>query len=171
MNGAFINANGIPLQIGDNAPSFTMDFNEELTWGPFRLSGSSTGTGAATSKMATTGTSSSAASGAIRRTRQHMCKKRSPTWNRECNRPRSSSCGTCRSATRCPPVDQSRGGWSVSSARLSLLGRNLLYWYSKYYDGLDPETSTAGSQDVRRNSEITPYPPARSFFLSLDLGL
>ena len=58
----------------------------------------------------------------------------------------------------------------IASATLSVEGRNLLQWYSKGFDGLDPETSSLGSQNVNRGTEITPYPPARSYFLSLDLG-
>jgi hypothetical protein len=63
------------------------------------------------------------------------------------------------------------GGGRITSARLSVVGRNLINWYSKAYDGLDPEVSSYGSQNVSRGLEITPYPPARSYFLSLDLGL
>jgi hypothetical protein len=59
----------------------------------------------------------------------------------------------------------------VSSARLGLTGRNLLAWWGKGYDGLDPEGSSFGSQNVIRGDQITPYPPSRSYFLSLDLGL
>ncbi len=62
-------------------------------------------------------------------------------------------------------------GAVVSSARLSLIGRNLLMWWGRGYDGLDPEGSSVGSQNVIRGDQITPYPPSRSFFLSLDLGL
>ncbi len=58
----------------------------------------------------------------------------------------------------------------VTSARLQLSGRNLLMWYPNY-PGLDPEISNFGNQQVARGQEVTPYPPARSFFLSLDLGL
>jgi len=63
------------------------------------------------------------------------------------------------------------GGGFISSARLGLTGRNLLQWWGKGYDGLDPEGSSFGSQNVIRGDQITPYPPARSYFLSLDLGL
>jgi len=59
----------------------------------------------------------------------------------------------------------------LTSARLSLLGRNLLYWYGKGFNGLDPEVGSYGSGNLSRGIDITPYPPARSYFLSLDLGL
>jgi hypothetical protein len=61
-------------------------------------------------------------------------------------------------------------GGRFSSLRLALEGRNLLHWYGKGYTGLDPEVAGAGNQNLQRNIEITPYPPARSYFLSLDLG-
>ncbi len=56
-----------------------------------------------------------------------------------------------------------------SSARLQLSGRNLVNIYPNYL-GLDPEVSNFGGQQVARGQEVTPYPPARSFFISLDLG-
>jgi hypothetical protein len=56
-----------------------------------------------------------------------------------------------------------------SSARLQLSGRNLINIYPNYL-GLDPEVSNFGNQQVTRGQEVTPYPPARSFFISLDLG-
>lgn len=56
----------------------------------------------------------------------------------------------------------------VTSARLALTGRNLLAWFR--YTGLDPEVSVFGNQQVTRGQDVTPYPPARSYFLSLDLG-
>ncbi len=56
-----------------------------------------------------------------------------------------------------------------TSARLQLSGRNLILIYPNYL-GLDPEVSNFGNQQVTRGQEVTPYPPARSFFISLDLG-
>jgi hypothetical protein len=60
-------------------------------------------------------------------------------------------------------------GGRISSARLALTGRNL--WSSFKYDGLDPEVSASGAQNIAHNVEITPFPPARSYFLSLDVSL
>jgi hypothetical protein len=57
----------------------------------------------------------------------------------------------------------------VTTARLQVSGRNLLLWYPNYF-GLDPEVSNFGNQQVARGQEVTPYPPARTFFVSLDLG-
>ncbi len=57
----------------------------------------------------------------------------------------------------------------ITSARLQLSGRNLIDIYPNYL-GLDPEVSNFGNVQVTRGQEVTPYPPARSFFISLDLG-
>ena len=62
-------------------------------------------------------------------------------------------------------------GGRISTARLSLDGRNLLHWYAKGFTGLDPETTNESGQDVSRGVELTEYPPAYSYFISLDLGL
>lgn len=58
-------------------------------------------------------------------------------------------------------------GSLVQSARLSVSGRNLLRFAS--YPGLDPEVSNFGNQAVARNIDVAPFPPARSFFFTIDL--
>lgn len=57
----------------------------------------------------------------------------------------------------------------VDSATLSLTGRDLLTFTP--YEGMDPEVSNFGSQAIGRNIDVAPYPPSRSFWLSLNLGL
>jgi hypothetical protein len=61
-------------------------------------------------------------------------------------------------------------GGRISSARLQVSGRNLFVSYPKY-TGADPEVSNFGNSNIARNQEVTPYPPARYFFASIDLGL
>jgi TonB-dependent starch-binding outer membrane protein SusC len=56
----------------------------------------------------------------------------------------------------------------VRYASLSLTGRNLLTWTN--YQGLDPEVSNFGNQSFARAQDVTPYPPTRSYFISIDLG-
>jgi TonB-linked SusC/RagA family outer membrane protein len=56
----------------------------------------------------------------------------------------------------------------LSSARLQVSGRNLLSSFP--YTGLDPEISNFGTQNIGRGQDVTPYPPSRSVFFSLDLG-
>ncbi|HZS57752.1 MAG TPA: SusC/RagA family TonB-linked outer membrane protein [Gemmatimonadaceae bacterium] len=58
-------------------------------------------------------------------------------------------------------------GW-IRTAQLSVSGRNLVTWTR--YPGLDPEVSNFGAQQIGRSDDVTPYPPTRSYFVSLDLG-
>jgi len=51
-------------------------------------------------------------------------------------------------------------------ARLEFSGRNLLT--STKYTGLDPEVSNFGNVAVGRLQDVTPYPPSRSFFFSVN---
>ncbi len=61
------------------------------------------------------------------------------------------------------------GVWGgVRSGRISLSGRNLLM--NTDYTGLDPEVSNFGNQAIARNIDVTPYPPSRTFLLTIDLG-
>jgi TonB-dependent starch-binding outer membrane protein SusC len=57
----------------------------------------------------------------------------------------------------------------VTTARISLSGFNM--WAIFNYHGLDPQVSSNGNVAVGRGTDITPYPPARSYFLGLDLSL
>jgi hypothetical protein len=56
----------------------------------------------------------------------------------------------------------------VDHARLTASGRNLLTFTD--YDGLDPEVSNFGNQNIARNIDVAPFPPSRSFWFSLELG-
>jgi outer membrane receptor protein involved in Fe transport len=57
----------------------------------------------------------------------------------------------------------------LKSLIVSLSGRNLLTFAK--YSGLDPEVSNFGSQAVSRNYDVTPYPPSRTFWLSVTAGI
>ena len=56
---------------------------------------------------------------------------------------------------------------NAKSARISLSGRNL--FIISGYNGFDPEVSNGGNF-VARFVDLAPFPPSRSFFLSVDLG-
>lgn len=58
-------------------------------------------------------------------------------------------------------------GSRVSSARISFSGRNLIRITD--FHGNDPEVSNFGNQAIARNIDVAPFPPSRSFFLSVDL--
>lgn len=68
-----------------------------------------------------------------------------------------------------PPTMVSRFGRGVRSAELSLSGRNLLTFTG--YTGMDPEVSNFGNQPIGRNIDVAPFPPSRSFWFSVSLGL
>jgi outer membrane receptor protein involved in Fe transport len=57
----------------------------------------------------------------------------------------------------------------LHSAKLTLSGRNLLTWTP--YSGLDPEVSNFGNQQIARSVDVAPFPPSRSFWLTINLGL
>ena len=54
----------------------------------------------------------------------------------------------------------------ATNARLELSGRNLATWTR--YTGLDPEVSNFGNQALGRFQDVTPYPPSRLFYLSVN---
>ena len=60
-------------------------------------------------------------------------------------------------------------GTAARYARLSISGRNLLTFTG--YTGHDPEVSNFGNQNIARNIDVAPFPPSRSFWFSIDLGL
>jgi hypothetical protein len=64
-----------------------------------------------------------------------------------------------------PTALTSRYLGSARSLRLELSGRNLLTWTK--YSGVDPEVSNFGNQNIIRNADLAPYPPARSFFFTV----
>jgi outer membrane receptor protein involved in Fe transport len=51
----------------------------------------------------------------------------------------------------------------------ALSGRNLLTL--THYSGLDPEVSNFGTQSIGRNYDIAPYPPSRTYWLSITAGI
>jgi TonB-linked SusC/RagA family outer membrane protein len=54
----------------------------------------------------------------------------------------------------------------AEQARVELSGRNLLTWTN--YTGLDPEVSNFSNVALGRIQDVTPYPPSRSFFFSIN---
>lgn len=59
-------------------------------------------------------------------------------------------------------------GDGLGSAELTLSGRDLLTFTD--YTGVDPEVSNFGNQPVARNIDVAPYPPSRSFWLSVTVN-
>ncbi len=59
-------------------------------------------------------------------------------------------------------------GQQVSYLRVGVSGRNL--FTVTPYNGLDPEVSNFGNQPIGRNIDVTPFPPSRSFWFTVDVG-
>ena len=59
-------------------------------------------------------------------------------------------------------------GGRANGASLEVSGRNLVTWTK--YEGLDPEVSNFGNQNVARNQDVAPFPPSRSFFLTVNVN-
>ncbi len=57
-------------------------------------------------------------------------------------------------------------GARADAVRLEFSGRNLYTWAP--YTGYDPEVSNFGNQNIGRFQDVTPYPPSRSFFFSVN---
>jgi TonB-dependent starch-binding outer membrane protein SusC len=57
----------------------------------------------------------------------------------------------------------------LKTMQIAIMARNLLTFSN--YSGLDPEVSNFGSQPIGRNYDVAPYPPSRSFWLSITAGL
>jgi len=169
-----LTASGAPLQVGDFQPSYVMSFGQEFTWKKFRLFGlldwHRGGTVVNVSNFVF-----DLEPGLLADTL--ASKKRSAQFTAGSVYPYNESASfiKLRELTLSYLMPQSMTNWvsragvHVSSARLSLTCRNC--WISFPYTGLDPEVSVFGNQQVTTGQDVFEYPPSRSFFLSLDLGL
>jgi TonB-dependent SusC/RagA subfamily outer membrane receptor len=57
----------------------------------------------------------------------------------------------------------------LKTLSVNVSGRNLLTLTD--YSGLDPEVSNFANQPIGRNYDVAPYPPSRSYWLSITAGL
>jgi hypothetical protein len=53
----------------------------------------------------------------------------------------------------------------AGASRIEFGGRNLVTWSS--YPGVDPEASNFGNQPISRFIDLAPFPPSRTFYLTL----
>ncbi len=172
VNSSVIDKNGAPQQVGDGEPAYTMNFNNSLTYGPFRIAGLVEWSRGASVQnyddyqfyfSTLYGDSVHAAKGL-----QGLLAGQLPLVQ-------PGDYVKLRSASvsyQLPAVwTKVLSGGRITSARLSLEGRNLLYWFSPKFTGLDPETNFYGAANTTRGIELFPYPSSRSYFLALDLGL
>jgi TonB-linked SusC/RagA family outer membrane protein len=170
VNLGLIGKDGLPKQVGDAFPSYVMSFENEFSLGAFHLSGLvdwhrggttvdltnayyDNGLFLLADSVASAKRQAAAAAGLTPYVEDaSFVKVRELT-----------------ASVDVPPAWVQRvGGGRLTSARLALSGRNLFTSYK--YSGLDPEISNFGNQQVARAQDVTPYPPARSVFVSLNLG-
>jgi TonB-linked SusC/RagA family outer membrane protein len=59
-------------------------------------------------------------------------------------------------------------GRAFDNASVSVSGRNLLT--ITHYQGMDPEVSNFGNQNIARNVDVAPFPPSRTFWFGINLG-
>jgi TonB-linked SusC/RagA family outer membrane protein len=170
VNATDIGANGLPTQVGDFQPSYRMSFGNELTFGPLRLYGlidvSRGGSIINLTDLYFDGAQLFLWGDSAQSENRFNKYLKNPTSYVE-----DASYVKVRQLSAAFTLPQhwfafTRG--RISNAKLSLTAYNVFNWYK--YDGLDPEISTNGNQTVTRGQEITNYPPARSYFLGLDLG-
>jgi TonB-dependent starch-binding outer membrane protein SusC len=170
VNPNVIGANGLPEQVGDFQPSYRMQFSEELNFKGFRFyalvewsRGGSTinltdlyfdgGPGLWADSAASAKRLASYIAGGTPYVQDASFVK----W---------------RQASLSYTLPSWFFKWfahgRIDNAKIELTGYNLLMWTK--YPGLDPEVSVFGNQTITRGQDITPYPPARSYFIGLNLG-
>jgi hypothetical protein len=172
VNTGILNPDGVPTQIGDQQPSFVMSFNNSLTFGPFRLAGvvdwSRGGDDINFTDLSFELGPGLWANQAQAAQKLQIFNNGGAPWVE------SATFVKLRDVSLSYSLPHAAYSWvsgRLSSVRIALDGRNLLSAYGRGYDGLDPETSAFGAQQLGRSIDIFPYPPSRSYFLSLDLGL
>jgi hypothetical protein len=172
VNTSVLGANNVPVQLGDFQPSYLMSFTEEFTFKNFRLSGLLDWKRGSTT-INITNFLFDFTSDLLQNVAAE--KARAAAYNGGNYVPylESGSFVKLRELTLSYSLPQRwinrLAGGRFTSARLALTGRNLLAWFP--YTGLDPEVSVFGSQNITSNQDVWPYPPSRSFYFSLDLGL
>jgi TonB-dependent starch-binding outer membrane protein SusC len=170
--GEYNGPDGTPVQVGDAQPFFVMNYGNELTWGPLRaymlIEWSYGGNvGNYTDELFDFSPGLLAPQDSARAARRTAQAIGGLTPYAE-----GASYAKLRELTLsyALPVHWFHwlGSGRVSSVALALSGRNLFTWTR--YTGLDPEVNFIGNTQVQSRGEVTPYPPARSYFLSLDVN-
>ncbi len=161
---------GTPQQVGDAQPTFVMTLSNTFSWHGFRLYGlvdwhRGGSVINVTNAYYDNGLFLLADSAASLRRLEALAEAEMPYVE-------SASFLKVREITvsyDVPPrlLGLSRG--ILHGARLSASAHNVFAVFR--YSGLDPEVSNFGNTPVTRGQDVTPYPPARSFFLSVDLNM
>jgi TonB-dependent starch-binding outer membrane protein SusC len=157
---------GVHVALGDYEPDFSMGFSNEFNFGPVRLYGlldwRHGGDAVNLTQLLYDGPGLSADTAAANDRLDSYGAGNSPYIQ-------STSFAKLREVTVSYTLPQrlveSAFGDRVSALRLEASGRNLYTWTN--YEGLDPEVSNFGNQNINRSQDVAPYPPARSFFFTI----
>ncbi len=171
VNTAFSTSTGLPVQNGDASPGVLTELGNEFTWKGFRVYGfldwaRGGNTADATDLYFDYGAQLYADSALSQKRLSQLALGLSP-WTQPASFLKVREV-TISYSLPARFVNSFAGG-RINTVRINLSGYNL--WDITNYDGMDPEVSFAGNQAVRAAGEVTPYPPARSFYFGLDLGL
>ncbi|MFN7800086.1 MAG: SusC/RagA family TonB-linked outer membrane protein [Gemmatimonas sp.] len=170
---------GIVTQVGDANPDFRMGFSNSFRMGPFNLTslfdwqqgGEVINLTRYLWDASRNGADCNDLAPLPNATNETICARRLRTFPRQTrNYIEDASFVKLRELTLTydlPSALVRRAMSRAESARLTLSGRNLLIITD--YTGLDPEVSNFGTQAVSRGFDVSPYPPSRSFWFSIDV--
>ncbi len=171
VNPNIIGKDGLPLQVGDFTPGWRMSYGNTFNLGPFRLFGlidvSRGGSTINLTDLYFDGSAQLYGDSAKAANRLSKFGNGLTPYVQDASflKLRQVSLSYTLPTNLVARIPGNR----VTSARLEVSGYNL--WTSTGYDGLDPEISINGNQTITRGQDISPFPPARTYFLGLDLGL
>jgi TonB-linked SusC/RagA family outer membrane protein len=159
-------ANRVLTFVGNSAPDYTMGFNNDLTFGAFRLSSlfdwRKGGLGVNLTNNYFDGGLLADTLAGQQRLADFAKGKAVYVENSGFVKLRELTLGYQMPAGVTSRLFNGR----VSNARVEFSGRNLKTWTK--YTGLDPEVSNFGNQPLGRFQDVTPYPPSRTFFLTVN---
>ena len=179
-NDSLPNGQGVVRQVGDAIPDFRMGFNNTLRLGRIDVSslvdwqqgGEIINLTRYLWDLSRNGPDCNQVAAAPNPTNETVCARRIRTFARQTrNYIEDASFVKVReiSLSYVVPSRLVKSLWSrADAARVTLAGRNLFVFTD--YTGLDPEVSNFGSQAVSRGFDVSPYPPSRAFWFSVDVG-
>jgi TonB-linked SusC/RagA family outer membrane protein len=165
-NGTCSAANRVLTFVGNSAPDFQMGFSNDLTFGPVRFSSlvdwRKGGLGINLTNAYFDGGLGADTAAGNQRARDFAAGKAVYVEPSGFVKLRELTLGYELPATMTSRLFNGR----ASAARIELSGRNLATWTK--YTGLDPEVSNFGNQALGRFQDVTPYPPSRLFYLTIN---
>lgn len=165
-NGTCSAANRILTFVGNSAPDFQMGFNNDFTFGPLRFSSlvdwRKGGLGINLTNAYFDGGLGADTAIGNQRARDFAAGKAAYVEPSGFVKLRELTLGYELPAGLTSRLFNGR----AQAARIELSGRNLATWTK--YTGLDPEVSNFGNQPLGRFQDVTPYPPSRLFYLTVN---